>query len=120
MFLLRTGFWLAVVIMLLPMDDGNQQKFHRTASATMERVSTFCDRNAGTCEIAGNLWQTFLRKAEFAGRLALDMINGNRSAPEATSPPARVGGAGSQAGPHTPNARHEEPVPRQRGQRQGI
>ena len=34
---------------------------------------TYCDRNGQQCEMAGELWGAFLRKAEFAGKLAYDV-----------------------------------------------
>lgn len=124
MFLIRTGFWLAVIIMILPTDETNQHKLHRTATDTITHMSTFCERNPGTCQTAGNLWQTFLKKAEFGGRLALELVNGRR---EGTDPaalhPAKAGspspGAPTPSG--SPSNRLDSDAPaRQRPPRQGV
>ncbi len=124
MFLLRAGFWIAVVVMLLPTDETNQQRLHHTAAATVSHVSTFCERNAGTCQTAGALWQTFLKKAEFGGRLALEMISGSRSQTETGAiQPARGGAPASGATSATgtgPYRMEHDAAGRSRSQRQGI
>ena len=46
MFLIRLAFWLGLVVLLLPTDERQQARLYGTAVATVERVTTFCDRNA--------------------------------------------------------------------------
>jgi hypothetical protein len=75
MFFVKLAFWLAVVVMLLPSDQQQQARFYTTATTAVERVSTFCDRNARTCAMGAEAWSAFLRKAEFAARLAGDLIS---------------------------------------------
>jgi hypothetical protein len=75
MFFIKLTFWLGVIVLLLPTDQEQQARLYTTAVHTIERVTTFCDRNARTCEVAGQAWATFLKKAEFGARLAGDLIS---------------------------------------------
>ena len=75
MFFVKLAFWLGVVVLLLPSEEQQQARFYTTATTAVERVTTFCDRNARTCAMGGEAWSAFLRKAEFAARLAGDMIS---------------------------------------------
>jgi hypothetical protein len=94
MFLIRTALIVGAAVLLLPTDEKQQARLHSTASYAVERATTFCDRNAQTCRNAGELWATFLKKAEFGGRLAMDLVNdqsrggtaGQNRAAQATPP----------------------------------
>ena len=68
MFLFRIVFWLAVVVMLLPTEERQQAKLYETAAVTVERLATFCDRNASACAAGAEAWSAFLKKAEFGAR----------------------------------------------------
>lgn len=74
MFLLRAAFGVAVVIMLLPTDEGQQAKVAGTAGAAVERAATFCERNTATCAAGAEMWALFLKKAEFGAKLAGNLI----------------------------------------------
>jgi hypothetical protein len=74
MFLIRVAFWLGLVVLLLPTDERQQARLYGTAVATVERVSTFCDRNPQACALGAEVWATFLRKAEFGARMAMDLV----------------------------------------------
>jgi hypothetical protein len=99
MFLIRLAFWLGVVVLVLPTDAQQQARVYSTAVSTIERVTTFCDRNARTCTVAGEAWATFLKKAEFGARLLGDLISsgGRQGNPDGSRTPAPNHGAG--AGP---------------------
>jgi hypothetical protein len=92
MSLLRLAFWLALLVLLLPTDAAQQARFTSFAGSALERVSTFCDRNARSCEVGAAVWASFLRKAEFGLRLVGDLLGaGGRQSPEQTPdapPPA--------------------------------
>ena len=75
MFFIRLTFWLGVAVMLLPSDAQQQARLYGTATTAVERVTTFCDRNARTCEIGSQAWSTFLKKAEFGARLVSDLVS---------------------------------------------
>jgi hypothetical protein len=101
MSLIRTAFWLSLIIMLMPTDQSGQEKVAASAGQAAERAATFCERNPSTCAAGSELWATFLRKAEFSLHLAAstarDYINrkgkaepaaDTRSQPAAPLPPA--------------------------------
>jgi hypothetical protein len=88
MSLLRLVFWLALAVLLLPTDAEQQARFSNFARAAMDRAATFCDRNSRTCAAGGDVWATFLRKAEFGVRLVGDLLGaGGRPAPNEPPPP---------------------------------
>jgi hypothetical protein len=90
MFFIRMAFWLGLAVMLLPTDAQQQAKLYSTAVHAVERASTFCDRNARTCEMGAQAWAAFLKKAEFGARLVGDMISSRTGQPETAavaSPP---------------------------------
>jgi hypothetical protein len=96
MFLFRIVFWLGLAVLLLPTEETQQARLYDTASATVERIATFCDRNPKTCAAGAEFWSTFLKKAEFGARVAADLITsrGQRSeAPAQTAAPRPSGAA---------------------------
>ena len=114
MFFIRVAFWLSLVVMLLPTDERQQARLYGTAVATVERVTTFCDRNAQACATGGELWATFVKKAEFGARIAIDLAtSGGRKDEGAVPTPARVEPTGARARPEVrPEARPQQPYPR--------
>ena len=75
-FLIRTAFWLAVVIFLIPVpeDEGAQVaapgiepigafEAVGAAQATLDDMSGFCARNPDVCDIGGRVAHTFALKA---------------------------------------------------------
>lgn len=75
MFLIRTAFWLALVVLLLPSDKEQQAKLYSTAREAVHRVATFCDRNGPLCEQGARHWAAFQTKLEFGSRLAIDLVS---------------------------------------------
>ena len=49
MFLIRSAFWLMIIVLLLPTDEGQQSEVYGTAEAAVKDVANFCDRNPETC-----------------------------------------------------------------------
>jgi hypothetical protein len=79
MFFIRSAFWLGVVVLVLPTDAQQQARLAAKASAAVTHVSTFCDRNPATCVKGAEYWAVFVKKAEFGGRLAWDLVNERKS-----------------------------------------
>ncbi|MGE0768633.1 MAG: DUF5330 domain-containing protein [Hyphomicrobiaceae bacterium] len=75
MFLIRSAFWIALIIWLIPSDPAKQAQMYETASNAIHRAATFCDRNASLCESAGNYWGIFKDKAAVGARMVGDLIN---------------------------------------------
>ena len=96
MFLIRTAFWMGVVVLLLPTDKQQQTKLVDTASTAIERLTTFCDRNQQTCAKGAELWAVAKTKAEFGVRMAIDLINerGNKGPNEGVRAAATQAPAG--------------------------
>ncbi len=90
MFLIRTAFWVSLVVMLMPSDERRQADLFGSASAAVQWTVTFCDRNSDFCSRSGEFWQTFKQKAEFSARLASDLIQKgikNANSPVTTAGP---------------------------------
>ena len=88
MFLIRAAFWVGLAILLLPSDERQQERLYAAAVATVERATTFCDRNPKVCTASSELWAMFLKKAEFGARMAINVAgSGGRVADDATPLP---------------------------------
>jgi Family of unknown function (DUF5330) len=98
MFLIRVAFWVGLAVLLLPTDERQQARLYGTAVATVERVSTFCERNGQACVVGSELWATFVKKAEFGARMAIDLVmSGGRKDDDAASPRAQPASAPANA-----------------------
>ena len=111
MFLIRVAFWLGLVVLLLPTDERQQARLYNTALATVERATTFCERNAQACTVAAQLWATFVKKAEFGARMAIDLLSSGGHKEEAapqpsahTQPASSPANARAKAEPKLPTA----------------
>ena len=49
MFLIRTVFWLVILVLLLPTNERQQSEVYGTAQAAVKDVSGFCERNPSVC-----------------------------------------------------------------------
>jgi Family of unknown function (DUF5330) len=98
MFFIRVAFWLGLVVLLLPTDERQQARVYGTAVSTVERVVTFCDRNAQACAAGAEVWATFVKKAEFGARMAIDLASSGGRKDEDTASP-RVQPSSSKAKP---------------------
>lgn len=73
MFLIRMAFWVGLIVLLLPSDKERQAQLYKTATETVHRAATFCDRNAALCEQGAKHWAVFRTKLEFGTKLVFDM-----------------------------------------------
>jgi hypothetical protein len=76
LFLIRTAFWLMIIVLLLPTDDKQRSEVYGTAQAAVNDVASFCDRNPETCARGKDAFGVFVQKAEFGARMLMDLING--------------------------------------------
>ncbi len=90
-FLLRTAFWIGLVILLLPIGTGEEgdeasgvSAFEALAAAqsTVSDLSGFCSRNPSTCETGGQALQTFGAKARESARLVYEYLDDTVAKPE--------------------------------------
>ena len=77
MFLLRTAFWLGVVVMLLPADADTGDKAPRVtafeaisaAQVAVGDLSQFCDRNPDVCVTGGSAFHIFSDKVRYGAKM---------------------------------------------------
>ncbi len=105
LFLMRTAFWLIIIVLLLPTDERQRSEVYGTAQAAVNDVATFCDRNPETCARGKDAFAVFVQKAQFGARMLMDLISGGSGTGEGpqqgseTSPafePAHLDPGGSQ------------------------
>ncbi len=84
MFLIRTAFWLSLVIMFLPAgnNDGDSEvnsvsafEAYFAAQATFGDLSKFCERNTSTCETGSAIISTFGQKARYGARMVFEYLD---------------------------------------------
>lgn len=86
MFLIRTAFWLSLVVLILPTDARQQERLYTTASNAAHQAATFCDRNRELCDKGAEHWATFRRKLEFGTRMVYDIANERMAGKPAVQP----------------------------------
>ncbi len=80
MFLIRTAFWLSLVILLIPGNPETREEAPRVsalqalsaAQATFTDMSSFCDRNPGVCTTGEAAFRVFGDKARNGVRMIYD------------------------------------------------
>ena len=83
MFLLRTAFWLSVVILLIPAapsEDGTRPKAGTgealvAAQAAVRDAAGFCERNPQACEAGGAALAAFGQKAQTGARWLYEFVS---------------------------------------------
>lgn len=74
MFLIRTAFWLCLLILLLPTDEQEQRVVYGNAEAAVKDLSSFCTRNPEVCEASKDAAHTFSKKAQFGAQMLMDFF----------------------------------------------
>jgi hypothetical protein len=87
-FLLRTAFWLSIVILLLPTPDSMKSESNvgaaqavTAASATFSDMSQFCVRQPDACQIGSQALTQFGHKAQASAKWLYDLVT-SKSAPQ--------------------------------------
>jgi hypothetical protein len=98
-FLLRTAFWMSVVLVLLPSGESKTQAgAERTgaadaltfASATVSDMSRFCERRPEACVAGANAAMTFGQRTIAGARMVYEFLN-DRLGPTETGSLPRAG-----------------------------
>jgi len=76
MFLIRTAFWLVVLILLLPTDKDQQNQIYGTAQTAVNDVASFCDRNPQTCATSQEAFGVLVQKAQYGAQMVMDLVEG--------------------------------------------
>lgn len=74
MFLLRTIFWLVVLVLLLPTNEQQQSQVYGTAQAAVKDVSGFCERNPTVCATGKDAFDVFVHKAQFGAEMLMSFV----------------------------------------------
>jgi len=74
MFLIRTAFWLSLLILILPTDEQKQQVIYGNTEAAVKDLRNFCTRNPDVCEASKNAAHTFSQKAKFGAKMLMDFV----------------------------------------------
>jgi hypothetical protein len=90
-FLLRTAFWLSIVIVLLPTPDSvktdssvGAAQAVTAASSTFSDMSQFCTRQPAACEIGSQALVQFGHKAQASAKWLYEKLASARATPEQT------------------------------------
>lgn len=80
-FLLKVGFWLSIVVMLLPAPEKaapgasvSATEAVGAASAAMSDMRQFCARQPGACEVGSNFISTFGQKAQVGAKMLYEFL----------------------------------------------
>lgn len=100
MFLIRTAFWLSLVILLLPAEDPpagatnaslegeglSASSVIGAAQTTINDISGICTRSPDVCEVGGAALDVFVRKAKYGANRVLEMLSDEDTAGEPQLP----------------------------------
>ena len=81
MFLIRTAFWLMIVILLLPTDEQQQSQIYGTAKAAVQDVTGFCGLNPETCAKSKDVFDVFVQKAQFGAKMLMGFMDNSQTEP---------------------------------------
>jgi hypothetical protein len=95
MFLIRTVFWLVILVLLLPTNEQQQSQVYGTAEAAVKDVSGFCERNPSVCATGKDAFAVFMHKARFGAEMLMSFVKGKAG--------FAAGDSGTAAGPTDPD-----------------
>lgn len=95
MFLIRTTFWLGLLLFILPIDTNQNDAAEHSSISTFQALgaaqsvisdfSRFCTRNAAACETGGAALEHVGHKARASAKLVYEYLDGNLADPETTA-----------------------------------
>jgi hypothetical protein len=83
-FLLRTAFWLSIVVLLLPADPGKRDSARPqvgtletlgVAQAALEDARGFCARRPEACDVGSLALHSFGEKAQYGAKLVYEFLS---------------------------------------------
>jgi len=105
MFLIRSAFWLVVLILLIPTDGEQQKKIFEMAQTAVADARSFCVRNPETCDSGQYAINVLVQKVQYGAGMVQSLVD-KRTGPFA---PAQGPAMAQQASANLPAAR-EAPV----------
>jgi hypothetical protein len=120
-FLLRTAFWLSVVLALLPTGASQPKPSEPTisaveavsaAGAAMSDMSGFCERQPGACEVGAQAATAFGQRAQAGAKMVYEFLSDKLVPAETGSVPATKAAtsAATRASQHTLKPADLEPA----------
>lgn len=73
MFLLRFGFWVALIILVFPAEDSASRAANASSGGTSRDLTSFCSRHPRLCMSPGEALHLFQRKASYAYSVGQDL-----------------------------------------------
>ena len=70
MFLIRTLFWVSLIILLLPIGQDNSSNVMGATKHALSDMDQFCHRNVDVCNIGSEAWKNLKYKAAYSFDLA--------------------------------------------------
>ncbi|MDJ0513860.1 MAG: DUF5330 domain-containing protein [Methyloceanibacter sp.] len=75
MFLIRSAFWLVVLILLIPTDGEQQKKIFEMAQTAVADVGGFCLRNPETCDSGQYAINVLVQKAQHGAGMVQSLVD---------------------------------------------
>ena len=84
MFIIRTAFWLSLVVLFLPAgsgEDGTDAKIvgaseaFSVAQTTVGDLAKFCERNPGACDTGNLVVSSFGQKARYGAQIVYEYLD---------------------------------------------
>lgn len=75
MFLIRSAFWLVVLILLIPTDGEQQKKIYGMAQTAVADISGFCVRNPETCDSGQYAINVLVQKAQYGAHMVQSLVD---------------------------------------------
>lgn len=104
-FILRTAFWLSLVVLLIPADPETKAQSGETDISSMQAIGAaqqayvdmtrFCERNPLTCETGGAAVEIFGAKARTGARIVYDYLGPSDETPDSQT--ASISNASNRA-----------------------
>jgi hypothetical protein len=90
-FLLRTAFWLSIVILLLPAPESMKPESGvGAASATFSDMSQFCARQPDACQVGSQALTHFGHKAQASAKWLYDTLTSKSGSTQTPAEPAKA------------------------------
>ena len=97
-FLIRTAFWLSIVIVLLPTPESMKTpepgigaaQAVTAASATVSDMAQFCTRQPETCQVGSQALTHFGHKAQASAKWLYEKFTSKTEQPATAAPPAKA------------------------------
>jgi hypothetical protein len=97
-FLLRTAFWLSIVILLLPAPESMKSSESSVgaaqavsaASATFSDMSQFCARQPDACQVGSQALAHFGHKAQASAKWLYDTLTSKSASTQTPAEPAKA------------------------------